>query len=72
MKEEKKDPTPGNKNFPEDRDDDTGNDDQDSLYEDCSDQDDSRNLSGNKKRDLNRPKHGGVLNGRDKKSVNAQ
>lgn len=37
MKEEKKDPTPGVKNFPEDRDDDTGNDDQDSLYEDCSD-----------------------------------
>jgi len=28
-------------------------------------------MSGNKKRDINRPKQGGVLNGRDKKSVNA-
>ena len=70
MKEEKKDPVPGNKNFQEERDDESGNEDQDSLYEDCSDQEDSKNVSGNKKRGLDRPKHGGVLNGESKKSVN--
>jgi len=72
MKEEKKDPTPGTKNAKEDRDDHSANDEQDSPYDDSSDQDDSRNVSGNKKRDLNKPKNAGVLNGRDKKSVNAQ
>jgi hypothetical protein len=66
MKEEKKDPTPGNKNFQDERDDDSAVEGEDSLYEDCSDQDDSRNVSGNKKNNLNRPKHGGVLNGRTK------
>lgn len=71
MKEEKKEPTPGNKNLKEEKDGSSDNEEKDSAYEDSSDQDDSRNASGNKKKDLNKPKQGGVLNGRDKKAVNA-
>ena len=72
MKEEKKDPTSGNKNFQEEGDDDSGNEEQDSLYEDCSDLEDSKNVSGTKKRGLDKPTRGGVLNGETKKSENAR
>jgi len=37
MKEEKKDPTPANKSFKEERDDNSDLDDKDSAYEDSSD-----------------------------------
>ena len=70
MKEEKKEPTPTNKNLKEDRNDDASDENRDSPYEDSSDQDSARNVCGNKKRDLNKPK-GGVNGTRDKKSVNA-
>ena len=62
MKEEKKEPTPGNKILKEEKDDDTFNYDQESAYDDSS-EDDNNARSGNKKRDLNKPKNGGVLNG---------
>jgi len=37
MKEEKKEPTPANKNFKEERDNNSANDEKDSAYEDSSD-----------------------------------
>ena len=71
MKEEKKDPAVSMKFQPE-RDYDSGNDQQDSLYDDCSDLEDSKNVSGTKKRGLDKPTRGGVLNGESKKSENAR
>jgi|APSaa5957512535_1039671.scaffolds.fasta_scaffold114452_2 hypothetical protein len=71
MKEEKKEPIPANKNYQAGLNDESGNEDQDSEYAESSE--DSPNVSGNKKgRDLNKPRHGGVLNGRNKTAVNAQ
>ena len=70
-KEEKKDPTPANKNKSEEQDEESENEEQDSEYDGSSDEDDTRNVS-KKGRDLNKPRHGGVLKGMDKKSVNAQ
>ena len=70
-KEEMKNPTPANKNQQEEQDKESENEEQDSEYDGSSDEDDCRKAGGKRGRSLNKPRHGGVLKGMDKKSANA-